>query len=153
MAGPEAPRLRHYRPGDMAAVRARPDFARERRIEPEVAGAADADWTWSLIAPDGEVLGVGGFVDQGQGRGAVWLYAAALRRRDWLRLIRTFETLRPARLRRIEAMVRMDGPAWTSAVAYARRCGFAVEGILRAYGADGTDYALLAFVVEGEGWQ
>lgn len=80
-------RLRRWRPGDEDAFTPRADFAEQR-------AAVGWDWTqgapgptWTVLRWNGDVVGVGGFIQQGLTEFAAWAWLAEVQRRDWPQLI------------------------------------------------------------------
>ena len=143
--------VRSYSPSDPLRIRPREDF----RLEHEAAGSplfgpervqgpcwtlTDGDRKWA------RPLACGGLEPQGHGRFAAWLYASDLSPRGWAVVKRAFHrVVAESGARRVEATVRVDGPA--KAAAYAELdLGLRWEGRLRGWGPDGADYDLYAGV-------
>lgn len=118
--------MRPYRPGDEDAFNLRADFAEER-------AATAWDWsrgapgpTWTIYRWSGEIVGIGGAVDQGDGLWQAWAQLADAPRRDWpqllwlaSRVLGYVETHHGAAA--IEAMARTSNPA---AISCLQRLGF-----------------------------
>lgn len=94
---------------------------------------------------DGRILGCAGFVENHAGYATAWAFVAAdvgLAMRGITRAVRG--VLDAAQYRRIDMTVRADfviGIKWAE-----RSLGFAREGLLSAWGADGGDYFIYARV-------
>jgi hypothetical protein len=107
-----------------------------------------------VAAIDGGVLvGAGGLAPVWRGRAEAWLLVsriaerrsvvAALRlARDWLDAMQ-----REPPFRRVEIFVRWKEP-WRES--FAAALGFALEGRLARWGADGEDHAIYARIAKGE---
>ena len=124
--------LRVWRPGDERAFEVRPDMAEE-------AAAVSWEWwlagmpgpTWTLVRPStGEVMGMGGGIEQRPGDWQLWSLLAKLPLRDWpsalacaAQAIRTLQ--REFDARHFTALAREDSPAaWRTLV----RLGFNYYG-------------------------
>ena len=111
------------------------------------AAALEGGASWTAIADD-VVFGIGGLMDVGGWNGQRKIAWCALRPRpgvaNLLAITRAAKAVLDAcPARRIEASVKVgfaNGQTW------ARRLGFAWEGIMRGYGQDGGDYHLYARV-------
>lgn len=91
---------------------------------------------WSCLARDGRVLGIGGFLDQGGGRGQGWALLAANMRQSFVRLHRAaLQAIESAPYRRLEVVTRED---FCEAHKWVELLGFEPEAPLRSFFPDGS---------------
>lgn len=149
-----APAFRRYIAGDAALITPRTVLAAEHaavRDDFLHGGAIPPGRAWTMTWR-GLPVACAGFSEVWEGRWIAWSFIGELPARLWPAL--TAETARLiAELRerygarRIEANTPVDfvgGHAWL------RRLGFEFEGIARAFGPDGSDYAVYA-IAGGQG--
>ena len=120
------------------------------RIDGETGAALEASGlAWTLMR-DERVVGCGGVVDRGGGRGEAWALLAqdaGLAMLAATRAVRRyFET---APFRRIEAVTATD---FTPAARWARLLGFELEGRMRAFCDNGGDAERWALIKEEDRW-
>jgi hypothetical protein len=121
-------KLRAYRRGDERAFTPRPDMLREMdAVAWSWTRAGPPGPTWALIrAGTGEVVGIGGGVEEARGQWHLWCVLAPLGWRDWPAAMRcAYEVVRRIehdfRGRRLAAAARDDFPG---AALVLRRLGF-----------------------------
>lgn len=119
------------------------------RFDGETGAALEASrLAWSLLWRD-RIIGCGGVVDRGGGRGEAWALLAqdaGLAMLTATRAVRRyFET---APFRRIEAATAAD---FAPAARWTRLLGFECEGRMRAFCDDGGDAERWAFIKKEEG--
>ncbi|MDB5472000.1 MAG: hypothetical protein JWR84_3560 [Caulobacter sp.] len=120
------------------------------RIDGEAGAALEASsLAWTLFA-GGRVIGCGGVIDRGGGRGEAWALLAQDAGPAMLAATRAvrryFET---APFRRIEAVTAVD---FRPAARWTRLLGFKSEGLMRAYCEDGGAAMRWAFIREDGSW-
>lgn len=118
------------------------------RFDPGAGAALESDGgAWSLMR-GGAVVGCGGVINRGSGRGEAWALLAQDAGSAMLTATRAVRRyIRTAPYRRIEAVTSVDfAPAgrWT------RLLGFRSEGVMRAYCETGGDAERWAIVREEE---
>lgn len=140
--------LRAYHPDDFAAFWPRVQ-EHQRFFAPALSpGYADllatSTHAWA-VEHHGHVVALGGLVEQWEGRATAWaLLAADAPMLGLTRIAR--RTLADVGFRRVDCWVEVDfeqGHRW------AELLGFRLEGIARAYLADGSDAAIYAVVRGG----
>ncbi|HEV2746412.1 MAG TPA: GNAT family protein [Allosphingosinicella sp.] len=99
---------------------------------------------------DGVVLGCAGLAESHAGHATAWaLFAEGHGVATWAALTAAIRrVLDAADYRRVDMLVR---DRFERAHEFARRLGFEQEGVLRRYGADGSDYAVYARIREEGG--
>lgn len=133
--------LRRFSEGDFQAIEARPDYTAEMEL---LEGHPPAGLAWTLTQGDTPLM-IGGFDNLGQGRWSAWTYGQSLSPRAWSLVRRAFHLMAfEVGARRVEACIRTVGPHYSGASRFAISLGMLPEGVMRAWGADGTDYELFA---------
>jgi len=102
------------------------------------------------VVRNGHLLGAGGIVPIWDGLGEAWVLPSAAvknHKKTFVRLIReNMERLSDElAFRRVQATARADAP---KALRFLEFLGFEREGLLRAYGPDGSDHILFAKIRE-----
>lgn len=144
-------RVEPFAAADLRALTLQPAQAAWRgRFDGETGLALQASGlAWTLF--DGErVIGCGGVIDRGGGRGEAWALLAQDAGRAMpaaTRVVRRY--LQTAPFRRIEAVTAVDFPP---AGRWARLLGFENEGPMRAFCDSGGDAERWAFIKEEQGW-
>ena len=127
-----------FEPKHLCALRAQPMQVNEvSLITPGIASAlADGD-AWSIY-DDEMPLFCGGIVEGTQSTGYLWAFVsgeAGPRMRTITRMCARYLAMK--RLRRIETSARAD---FAAGCRWAKLLGFENEGLMRKYGADGSDH-------------
>jgi hypothetical protein len=140
-----------FRAADLEQLVLQPAQAAWRgRIDGAAGAALEASGlAWTLRA-GGRVVGCGGVIDRGGGRGEAWALLAQDAGAAMLSATRAvrryFET---APFRRIEAATAVD---FTPAARWTRLLGFEREGRMRAFCDNGGDAERWAFIKEKQAW-
>ncbi|MDO9337917.1 MAG: hypothetical protein Q7T61_16090 [Caulobacter sp.] len=152
-------RVEPFRAEDLEALTLQPAQAAWRgRIDGETGAAlAASGLAWTLWdsgrdagRDSGRVIGCGGVIDRGGGRGEAWALLAQDAGAGMLAATRAvrryFET---APFRRIEAVTAVD---FAPAARWTRLLGFKSEGRMRAFCDDGGDAVRWAIIREERTW-
>lgn len=139
-----------FEPGHYGRLQPR---AYERRFMAEVGdraayatALASFGLSFSFLAPDGTVLGCMGILPLQPGVGEAWLVLstalpAGAPSRLWALAARLIEQelsrAMPDSFHRVQTAIPLDFPAGQR---FVRRLGFRPEGVMRKYGADGSDF-------------
>lgn len=101
--------------------------------------------TFTIEADSGRILLIGGLTEVHRGHAIAWSVLAAGQHGDTLAAVTdaTRAVIHTSGYRRVSTLVRC---AFRPAHRWALRLGFEREGIMRAYGPDGSDYAVYAYL-------
>ncbi|MBX3480002.1 MAG: hypothetical protein KF842_06355 [Caulobacter sp.] len=138
-----------FRAAHLDALTLQPAQAAWRgRVGPEATSALEAGGSaWTLIR-GGQVVGCGGVIDRGSGRGEAWALIARDAGPAMLaatRIVRRYFQTAP--FRRIEAVT---ANAFAPAQRWAEMLGFQSEGVMQAYCDDGSDAERWAIINQRE---
>lgn len=129
--------VRPFTPADHAALRVQPAQAREAAAE---IASDTAALSFSVRDGAGRVIACAGFSHVHDGHAIVWAELADELGSAMVGLTRAVRRhLATAPWRRLTAVVRAD---WDEAHRWALALGFRCEGVMRAYGEGGEDYAV-----------
>lgn len=100
-------------------------------------------WDWTGIY-DGRVVGCAGLIPHWNNRAVAWaLFSPTMPKRAWPTILHKMRNVFKIGPRRIEASVEVG---FGQGCRLAHYLGFAVEGVLKAYGPDGKDHFMYALV-------
>lgn len=106
----------------------------------------DSEPCWALLHGDGRPQGITGVLPMKPGVGFLWAYVdEQANPRDVIRVCQLWEVwLDMQRLyHRVQAHVRAG---WDEGIMVTQACGLHVESLMEAYGTDGSDYIMFAWV-------
>lgn len=133
--------VRAYQPGDLEAIDLQPGQECERTLF--VPEAADMGPAFTITRGD-TLLMVAGLVEVHSAYASAWALFTSGLGGDYAAIVRAIRRVLDASgYRRVDAMIRED---WGRAHALARLLGFSKEGVSRAMGEKGEDFATYARV-------